>query len=88
MSLLKVTDKAILGISRPEACMAVVSAAKIALVSQYERCPAFRGMFVVGCRKIEFHLGEEKLLPGSVVNTILGMRHSTVPGRERKSEVV
>ena len=51
MFLLKVTDKAILGISRPDACMAVVSATNIALVSQYKRCPAFRGMFVVGCRK-------------------------------------
>ena len=69
--------------------MAVVSAAKIALVSQYKRCPAFRGMFVVGCRKkTSCRLGEEKLLPGSVVNIILGMRQFAVPGKERKSEVV
>ena len=53
MPLVKATDMAIFRISWSEACVAVVLAAKIALVSQYERHPAFRGTFVVGCRKIE-----------------------------------
>ena len=85
MPLVTVTDKAILRISWPEACVAVVSAAKISSVSQYERRPAFRGAFMVGCNKLSRSHGVEKLLPGSVVNIIWGIRHSAVPGRERKS---